>query len=92
MNNYIKHFFLLLPILCYLQVFNDLVFDIELPISFPYFFLGGDNPNIMDAIFTMMIIILSFVIGVIYTAYNKLWLWLFAYICFGGGLWFFWAF
>ncbi|MUJ21978.1 hypothetical protein [Aliivibrio fischeri] len=84
MNKYIRYFLLLVPLLCFFQIWCSLVFDIELPISFPYFFLGGDNPGLMDAIWTIIIIIFSFFIGSIYTARKKLWGWFTCYMLLGG--------
>ncbi len=92
MNIYIK-VLLLVPLYWYGSILNNLTFKWPIIPLIPSF----DNaPAWFEHLFIPAIWFigtpLSFVIGVIYTAYNKLWLWLFAYICFGGGLWFYLAF
>lgn len=85
----VKHIFLFIPVFWYIGLWGSFVLDVHLII--------WNNPPALvnDLIGPILLIIgtpLSFVIGVMYTAYNKLWLWLFAYIGFGGGLWFYLAF
>ena len=77
----VKYILLFIPIFWYIGLWGSFFFDIHL--------ITWNNPPALvdDLIGPILLIIgapLSFIFGIIYTAYNKLWLWFLGYMILGG--------